>query len=104
MRFGWRIADEPHAHFICRRVMLPLPEPVRGAGIDELRLFLNGATERDFVLLMVMWLLSAVSPSGPYPLLAVLGGPGTAKTAICVCTCRRRILVHCPRLQMARAA
>ena len=100
---GWRIADEPHAHFICRRVMLPLPEPVRGAGIDELRLFLNGATERDFVL-MVMWLLSAVSPSGPYPLLAVLGGPGTAKTAICVCTCRRRILVHCPRLQMARAA
>jgi hypothetical protein len=76
---GWRIADEPPVHFIRRRGMLPLPEPVRGASIDELRPFLNGATERDFVL-MVMWLLSALSPSGPYPLLAVVGGPGTAKT------------------------
>ena len=76
---GWRIVDEPPVHFIRRRGMLPLPEPVHGASIDELRPFLNGATERDFVL-MVMWLLSALSPSGPYPLLAVVGGPGTAKT------------------------
>ncbi len=76
---GWRIVDEPPVHFIRRRGMLPLPEPVHGTGIDELRPFLNGATERDFVL-MVMWLLSALSPSGPYPLLAVTGGPGTAKT------------------------
>jgi hypothetical protein len=76
---GWRIVDEPPVHFIRRRGMLPLPGPVQGAHIDELRPFLNGATERDFVL-MVMWLLSALSPSGPYPLLAVVGGPGTAKT------------------------
>jgi len=61
-------------HFIRRRGMLPLPEPVRGGSIDELRPFLNGATERDFVL-MVMWLLSAINPAGPYPLLAVVGGP-----------------------------
>ena len=58
---GWHIVDEPPVHFIRRRGMLPLPEPVRGASIDELRPFLNGATERDFVL-MVMWLLSAISP------------------------------------------
>ena len=76
---GWRIVDEPPVHFIRRRGMLPLPEPVRGGSIDELRPFLNGATERDFVL-MVMWLLSAINPAGPYPLLAVVGGPGTAKT------------------------
>ena len=76
---GWRVVDTPPVHFIRRRGMLPLPVPVHGAHIDELRPFLNGATERDFVL-MVMWLLSALSPSGPYPILAVTGGPGTAKT------------------------
>ena len=70
-RNGWRIANEPPVHFIRRRGMLPLPGPVHGASIDELRPFLNGATERDFVL-MVMWLLSALSPSGPYPLLRSL--------------------------------
>ena len=63
---GWRIVDEPPVHFIRRRGMLPLPEPVHGASIDELRKFLNGATERDFVL-MVMWLLERAQPVWSLP-------------------------------------
>ena len=52
---------------------------------------------------MVMWLLSAISPAGPYPLLAVVGGPGTAKTttggfcAICSIPCNAGKIRRVPK-------
>jgi type II secretory pathway predicted ATPase ExeA len=44
-------------------------------------MFLNLPSQNDFVLL-VMWLLAALRPNGPYPLLAITGELGSAKTMI----------------------
>ncbi len=45
------------------------------------RSFLNLPAANDFVL-TVAWLLAALRPSGPYPLLAVAGEQGSAKTTL----------------------
>ena len=59
--------------------MLPLPVPERGGSIEALRSFLNLSNQNDFVL-VVAWLLAALRSGGPYPLLAVSGAQGSAKT------------------------
>jgi hypothetical protein len=56
-----------------------LPVPVAGGDILELREFVNVATDADFVLL-VSWLIGAMHPSGPYPLLVLQGEQGSAKS------------------------
>jgi hypothetical protein len=76
---GWRVVDNPPVCFVRPRGMLPLPEPERGGSIDDLRPFLNLASEDDFVMI-VAWLLAALRPFGPYPLLALAGTPGAAKS------------------------
>jgi hypothetical protein len=45
----------------------------------ELRGFLNLANENDYTLI-IAWLLAALRPVGPYPLLAIAGEPGAAKS------------------------
>src|SRR5215469_12319907 len=59
--------------------MRPLPVPMSGGSIDDLKPFLNIAGEDDFVL-AVSWALAAMRPRGPYPILAVYGEAGAAKT------------------------
>jgi hypothetical protein len=61
--------------------MLPLPIPERGGSIEALRAFLNLSNQNDFVLI-VAWLLAALRPGGPYPLLAISGEQGSAKTVL----------------------
>src|SRR5262245_22444088 len=61
--------------------MLPLPLPERGGSIEVLRSFLNLPDQNDFVL-VVTWLLAALRPSGPYPLLAISGEQGSTKTVL----------------------
>ena len=61
--------------------MLPLPLPARGGSIDELAPFLNLPSRDDFVL-VVAWLLGALRAGGPYPLLALSGEQGSAKTVL----------------------
>jgi hypothetical protein len=61
--------------------MLPLPVPERGGSIEALRSFLNLSSQNDFVLI-VAWLLAALRSGGPYPLLAVSGEQGSAKTVL----------------------
>jgi hypothetical protein len=64
--------------------MLALPEPQRGGSIDELRPFVNVRTDddgRDFAL-AVGWLVASLRPKGPYPLLAVQGEQGSAKSTL----------------------
>ena len=61
--------------------MLPLPVPQRGGSIETLNSFLNLASRDDFVLI-VAWLLAALRSSGPYPLLAISGEQGSAKTVL----------------------
>ena len=61
--------------------MLPLPMPERSESIEVLRPFLNISNQNDFVLI-VAWLLAALRPTGPYPLLAISGEQGSAKTIL----------------------
>lgn len=77
---GWSIVAEPPVKFLRRKGMAALPTPAKkGAGIDLLRAMLNVRDESQFVLL-VAWLLGALHPTGPYPVLAINGEHGSAKS------------------------
>jgi hypothetical protein len=78
---GWRIAEDPPVRFRRSAGMQPLPLPLRGGSIDSLAPFLNLASEHDFVLI-VAWLLGALRAGGPYPVLAIAGEQGSAKTVL----------------------
>jgi hypothetical protein len=78
---GWRINEDPPVRFRRSAGMQPLPFPVRGGSIEALAPFLNLANENDFVLL-VAWLLGALRAGGPYPVLAIAGEQGSAKTVL----------------------
>ena len=79
---GWQVVDKPKLRFTRTRFMRELPTPVRDGRIEDLRRFLN-LTDDDFVL-AVAWLLAALSPTGPYPVLVLTGEQGSAKS-----TCAR---------------
>ena len=78
---GWRIADDVPVRFRRPAGMRPLPLPARGGSIEELWQFLNLPNRDDFVL-VVAWLLAALRAGGPYPLLALSGEQGSAKTVL----------------------
>ena len=61
--------------------MLPLPVPIKGGSVDDLRPFVNVAGDADFILL-VAWLLAAYRDCGPYPGLALKGDEGSAKSTL----------------------
>jgi hypothetical protein len=89
---GWRVlsaADAP-VRFVRSRGMLPLPEPSGAEGtavtkvtLDSLRSVLNISEddigERNWRLILA-WLAQAFVPSGPYPVLTLLGPQGSAKS------------------------
>src|SRR5258708_2361168 len=71
----------PPVRFRRPACMLPLPVPQQGGSIESLNSFLNLASRDDFVLI-VAWLLAALGSGGPYPLLAISGEQGSAKTVL----------------------
>lgn len=78
---AWRIVRPEDSPVRFRRVhgMLPLPSPEHGGSFDELRPFVNFATDEDFYLL-VAFCVGATHPAGPYPVLILHGEQGTAKS------------------------
>lgn len=80
---GWRVVAGEGAPVRFRRPrgMLALPTPGRRAdGADSLlRRFFNVSSDED-LRLIVAWLVAALRPAGPYPILLFQGGQGTAKT------------------------
>jgi hypothetical protein len=78
---GWRVIGCPPVRFRRPAGMLPLPLPKQGGSIKPLHSLLNVASPDDFVLI-VAWLLAALRPGGPYPLLAISGEQGSAKTVL----------------------
>jgi hypothetical protein len=80
-RDGWKVVGCPPVRSRRSPGMLPLPVPERGGSIAALRSFINLPTQNDFVL-AVAWLLAALRPTGPYPLLAISGEQGSAKTIL----------------------
>ena len=78
---GWRVINTPPVRFRRSAGMLPLPIPMAGGSIEELRPFLNVRSGNDFVLI-VAWVLAALRDRGPYPVLALFGEHGTAKSTV----------------------
>lgn len=78
---GWRIipGHEAPVKFQRPRGMLALPTPVRGGDIGELRQFVNAGDE-DTLRLIISWLIAALRPCGPYPVLILEGEQGSAKS------------------------
>jgi hypothetical protein len=80
---GWRIVDRPAIRFRRSPDMRPLPEPERDGSIDGLRPLLNIPQgedgDNDFIL-AVAYLLACLRASGPYPIQAIGGEQGTAKS------------------------
>lgn len=81
---GWKIIKDSPVHFRRTKGMLPLPYPEKDGRIEELRPFLNLPKEEDEAVwrLLIGWLLQAAKPQGPYPILALTGEQGTAKSTI----------------------
>jgi hypothetical protein len=78
---GWRVIGSPPVRFRRAAGMLPLPVPQAGGSIEALASFLNLRNRNDFVL-VVAWLLAALRAGGPYPVLAISGEQGSAKTVL----------------------
>ena len=76
---GWGLVPKYPVKFLRTSGMLELPTPVRGGSLAELRPFLNLKSEGHF-LLILGWLVGALRPTGPYPILAVEGIHGSAKS------------------------
>ena len=78
---GWRVLNEAPVRFRREPGMLALPVPQRGGTIEELAELLN-VRNGDDVILIVMWLLAALRGVGPFPVLAVSGEQGSAKSTL----------------------
>jgi hypothetical protein len=80
-RTGWRVLEDSPIKFRRTSHMLALPHPRHGGTIEELRALVNLGSEDDWRLL-VSFLASTFSPSGPYPVLVLHGPQGTAKSTL----------------------
>jgi hypothetical protein len=78
---GWRIIMAPPVRFRRTPGMLALPQPARDGSLADLASLLNLRSHNDLVL-VVAWLLAALRRIGPYPLLAISGEQGSAKTTL----------------------
>ena len=78
---GWSICESPPVRFRRTPDTRPLPYPERRGSIGDLRQFLPNLTDDDFTL-VVAFLLAALQPDGPYPVLTVYGEQGWAKTGL----------------------
>lgn len=78
---GWNIiscSDSP-ARFIRQPGMLEIAKPIKGGSLDTLRDFTNPGNEESFILI-VSWLLGAMNPDGPFPILIINGVQGSLKS------------------------
>jgi hypothetical protein len=78
---GWRKTSAPPIKFRRARGMLHLPCPLKGGSVNDLRRFINVPEDRHFVL-VIAWLLGALRPKGPFPLICLQGEQGSAKSTL----------------------
>jgi hypothetical protein len=84
----WRIVSESPALFTRPRGMRAMPMPMDGDDLKEhgddlleLKNLLPHVTENQRVLI-VAWLVSALHPDGPYPILVLQGEHGSCKSTV----------------------
>jgi hypothetical protein len=78
---GWRVNRCPPVRFRRPAGMLPLPVPEPGGSIETLGSLLNLSSPSDLIP-VVAWLLATLRSGRPYPLLAISGEQGSAKTVL----------------------
>lgn len=82
---GWRIIEAKACPVRFVRVdsmqRLPMPSPTSDCRYDELRSFINCPQVEEWQLL-VAWIIQAMRPRGPYPILCVSGEQGSAKSTL----------------------
>jgi ABC-type dipeptide/oligopeptide/nickel transport system ATPase subunit len=76
---GWEVIDRPPVYFVRSGGMLPIPLPMRGGSVAELFDLIN-VPDSDGQALVLGWLVSALRPSRPMPLLALHAEQGSAKS------------------------
>jgi len=80
---GWQTTAKPSARFRRVKSMQALPKP-DGSGdpsadLNRLRDHVRVRSDADFALLCA-WLVQALNPSGPYPVLVITGEQGSGKS------------------------
>lgn len=75
---GFHLEAHSPVKFIRPKALGPLPVPVSAGSLKELWQLLN--VSEDDRPLIAAWLLAALRPSGPYPILALHGEQGAAKS------------------------
>ncbi len=77
---GWSVTDNSPYRFIKSNGALELPYPVKGPSLPAtLGRFLPVRSEDDMAL-TVAWLVGALKPQGPYPILTISGEQGATKS------------------------
>ena len=76
---GWSIVDDPPVRFRRSSGMLPLPEPQRGGKLDLLRQFMS--VDETTWRCIVGFLIGAMRPRGPFPILALFAEHGAGKSS-----------------------
>jgi hypothetical protein len=79
---GWEIVADPPVRFRRPKGLLRLPAPVRGGTVGQLRRFVNVRDDdgESQWRLFIGCLIVAFRPTGPYPILAINGEHGSAKS------------------------
>ena len=78
---GWRVVERPPAKFRRTRGAQPLPEPARGGSLGELRCFFN--VDHHGWILIRAFLIAALRPGFPLPILVAKGEQGAGKSTAC---------------------
>ena len=78
---GWRVVDLPEAKFRRTRGSQPLPEPERGGSLEELRPFFS--VDHHGWTLIRAFLVAALRPGLPCPILVAKGEQGAGKSTGC---------------------
>jgi hypothetical protein len=80
---GWRIVNNPPVKFRRSKGMLALPTPKRSGKAEQLRRFINTRRNDEASWrLLLAWLVAALRPTGPYPVLILQGEQGSAKSTV----------------------
>ncbi len=78
---AWKIVNDPPVVFRRTPGMLPLPNPERNGSFEPLRALLN-MDEPNFII-AVGWLIGALNPDAPFPILVLSGAQGSGKSTAC---------------------
>ena len=76
---GWGVVKDPPVRFRRRPGMQALPTPTRGGSLALLEPYLN-ISDRDGWHMLLAFLVGAMRPKGPFPLIVFQGEQGAAKS------------------------